>query len=88
MPWPMFRHVERQAQHLSEMMERLGVDEAAAVRHQHGVSFAQARTNCIVCQSGRECDHWLSGAVDAVDPGRYCPNMAFFEAFRRSVKPS
>lgn len=83
MPWPMCRHVERQAQHMSEMMERLGVDGAAAARHQHGVSFAQARTNCILCRSTVKCSRWLEGAPGAEHPARFCANVAFFEKVLR-----
>ncbi len=79
MPWPMFRHVERQAQHMSEMMERIGVDGATAARHQHGVSFAQARTNCILCRSTVECSRWIENAPGAEHPSRFCPNLAFFQ---------
>jgi hypothetical protein len=82
MSWPMFRRVERQAQTMSRMMERLDVDMAAAVRHQHGASFAQARTNCVLCQSTHECDRWLAGAPDASDPSHFCPNIRFFSMCR------
>ena len=83
MPWPMFRRVERQAQHMSEMMERLEVDGAAAARHQLGASFAQARTTCLLCRSTADCSRWLRGAPDAEHPSRFCPNIAYFEMFSR-----
>ena len=83
MPWPMFRHVERQTQHMGEMMERLHVDGAAAARHQDGVSFAQARTNCILCRSTVQCSRWLEGAPGAEHPSRFCANIAFFETVMR-----
>jgi len=83
MPWSLCRHVERQAQLMGEMMERLGVDPLAAARHQHGASFTQARTNCLLCRSTTECRRWLDGVPGAEHPSLYCPNMPFFEACRR-----
>ena len=79
MPWSLSRHVERQAQLMGEMMERLDVDPLAAARHQHGSSFTQARTNCVLCRSSSECRRWLDGAPDAEHPSQFCPNMSFFE---------
>lgn len=83
MPWPMCRHVERQAQHMSEMMERLDVDGAAAARHQFGSSFARARTNCLLCRSTNECSRWIKSAPGAEHPSSYCPNFAYFKMFSR-----
>ncbi len=83
MRWSMCRHVERQAQLMGELMERLGVDPVAAARHQHGASFAQARTKCILCPSSRKCRQWLDGIPEAADPSHYCPNMAFFRMCMR-----
>lgn len=83
MHWPMFRRVERQVQHMARMMERIDVDAAAAVRHQSGASFAQARTRCIHCRSATECRRWLAGEPDAEHPARFCPNIAYFEKFAR-----
>lgn len=83
MPWPMFRRVERQAQHMSEMMERLEVDAGTAARCQQGSAFAQARANCLRCGSTRECCRWLDGASDAPHPATFCPNVPFFVSCRR-----
>ena len=83
MPWPMFQQVARQAQHMSDMMDRLDVDAVAAARHQRGRTYAEARSNCLYCPFARECARWIHGAADARSPAEYCPNAAFFGAFQR-----
>ena len=48
MDWPMFRHVERQATRLADMMQRVEVDTTKLVRQRMGDAYAEARTKCIV----------------------------------------
>ena len=83
MPWSICRQVERQAQLMGEMMERLGVDPLAAARRQHGTAFVQARTTCLLCRSSSDCRRWIEGAPEAEHPSRFCPNMPFFESCLR-----
>ena len=83
MPGPMCRQIERQARHMSEIMMRLRVDGAAAVRHQRGVSFYEARTNCIRCREHVRCRRWLEGELGADHPAGFCPNMEYFGLFIR-----
>ena len=57
---PMLNRIIRQAELMDRMMERVGVDPAAAVRIDRGMGWYQARTRCIACWSERECLDWLA----------------------------
>lgn len=83
MRWPMFEQVTRQAQHMSDMMDRLDVDCLAAVRHERGRAYAEAREACLHCPFARECAQRMADAGGVAILGAYCPNARFFEAFRR-----
>ena len=83
MSWPMFRRVAQQAQHMTDVMERLDIDPSTAVRQDRGQAYIEARARCLHCQFARECERWLQGAENARDPAYFCPNAAFFAAQRR-----
>ncbi len=83
MDWPMFRHVERRASRMHEMMERLGVDGVALARHRDGDSYAEARNTCLNCQSGEPCIRWLDRPQIPGEKPQFCPGLANFETFIR-----
>ena len=43
MDWPMYRHVECQANRMIDMIQRLGVDTGKLVRLEQGGAYAEAR---------------------------------------------
>ena len=49
---PMLNRVLQQAELMDRMMERLGLDLAAAARLENGTVWYEARTRCIACHSG------------------------------------
>ena len=51
----MFDRVFRQAELMDRMMERVGVNAAAAARIDKGMAWYEARTKCIACCSDRQC---------------------------------
>jgi len=77
--WPMLNHVLSQAKLMDEMMSRLGVDPAVAVRVDQGAAFYEARTRCIDCSSVESCRCWLASLEAPPQPPNFCPNEAFFE---------
>ncbi|HEY7383792.1 MAG TPA: DUF6455 family protein [Beijerinckiaceae bacterium] len=76
----MAKRVECQARLMGEMMDRLGVDPAAAAREGRGAAFASASRACLLCSHATECRQWLD------EPGRtappFCPNAPFFARVR------
>ena len=77
--WPMLNHVLSQAELMDQMMSRLGVNPAVAVRIDRGTAFYEARTRCIDCPSGGSCRCWLASSEASPMPPNFCPNEAFFE---------
>ena len=77
--WPMLKHVLSQTELMDQMMSRLGVNPAVAVRIDRGAAFYDARTKCIGCPSGGSCRCWLTSSEAAVTPPDFCPIAAFFE---------
>ena len=77
---PMLNRIIRQAELMDRMIERAGVDPAAAVRIDRGMGWYEARTRCIACCSERECRDWLarSKAEMSSKPPAFCPNAEFF----------
>lgn len=79
--WPMGKRMERQAQLMGEMMERVAVDVGAAARDGIGIAFGAASRRCMMCRSSEECRQWLDkGGGDAAPA--FCPNAAFFNSTR------
>ena len=77
--WPMLNHVLSQAKLMDEMMSRLGVDPAVAVRVDQGAAFYEARTRCIDCSSVESCRCLLASSEASPVAPDVCPNAAFFE---------
>ena len=77
---PMLNRVIRQAELMDRMMERVGVDPAAAARIDRGMASYEARTRCIACCSERQCRDWLarSDAEASSEPPQFCHNAKFF----------
>ena len=84
MRWPIFRHVERRATRMHDMIERVRVDPVKLARMRHGEAYAEARTNCLHCAHADDCLHWLATTEIAVEPPPYCPNSELFETCKRS----
>lgn len=81
--WPQLRRVDAQARRLDDVMERLGIDPATAVRLESGTAFAEARRACIDCPQDRKCAAWLDASIILEAPPVFCPNAGFFAACGR-----
>ncbi len=77
---PMLDRIFRQAELMDRMMERVGVDPAAAARVDRGMAWYEARTRCIACCSDRQCRDWLacSETSAVLEPPEFCRNGEFF----------
>ncbi len=77
---PMLNRVIHQAELMGRMMERVGVNPAAAARIDRGMAWYEARTSCIACCSERQCSDWLARSeVEASsEPPEFCHNAEFF----------
>lgn len=83
--WPMFRHVERRASRMNEMMNHLDVDPVKLARQRAGDAYAEARGNCLNCSTAHECLYWLEAAGSRSEPPDFCPNIELFHACRRDT---
>ena len=85
---PMSNRVLHQAELMDRMMERLGVDLAAAARLENGMAWYEARSQCIACHSERQCEEWLkrAPAEPSIGPPNFCHNVAFFRRCELSVR--
>ena len=77
---PMLNRVFCQAERMDRMMDRVGVDPAAAARVDRGMALYEARTRCIACCNERQCRDWLarSEPVASSEPPEFCHNAEFF----------
>ena len=77
---PMLNRVLQHAELMDQMMERLGVDPAAAARLENGMAWYEARSQCIACPSERQCREWLKRAAIAplLGPPDFCDSSALF----------
>jgi hypothetical protein len=83
MDWPIFRHVERQARRLSDMIERTGADPSRLVRLRHGEAYIEAHTKCIECRHATRCLSWLAAPKRVGECPDFCPNAALLESVKR-----
>src|SRR3989337_3088211 len=59
------------------------VDVLAAIRVDGGQSFVEARARCRGCLQEAACRTWWLESTEALlSPPDFCPNAAFFRAFR------
>jgi hypothetical protein len=81
---PMIDRVFRQAELMDRMMERVGVNAAAAARVDKGMAWYEARTKCIACCSERQCHDWLARpeAQASSEAPEFCHNAEFFRYCR------
>lgn len=81
---PMSRRVERQAQRLHRMMERLGLRPGTLARLHDGRGYAEAHNRCLSCNAGEACNRWLAEAASAQDRPKFCRNLPLLEACLQS----
>lgn len=81
--WPVFKRVMQHAALMDRMMDRSGVEPLAAVRLDQGSAWYEARTRCIECAHGVECQRWLD-PPEVGDRGvpEFCVNANFFDRVR------
>jgi hypothetical protein len=81
---PMLDRVFRHAELMDRMMQRIGIDAAAAARLEKGMAFYKARTRCIGCFRERQCRDWLARSeIDAPgEPPAFCSDAEFFRRLR------
>ena len=84
MDWPMFRHVERQATRMAEIIQQLDVDTTKLVQLRMGDAYAEGRTKCLQCRNSRECLLWLDAFPASGESPTFCPNFELFESCKRS----
>ena len=84
MDWPMYRHVECQANRMIDMIQRLGVDTGKLVRLEQGGAYAEARQKCLNCLSARECLSWLRASPPSGERPLFCAN---FELLEQCMRP-
>jgi hypothetical protein len=84
----MLNRVLRHAELIDQMMERLGVDPAAAARLENGMAWYEARSQCIACPSERQCQEWLKRAAIApfLGPPDFCHGSALFRRRELAVR--
>lgn len=78
MNWPRFRHVERQARRMHDMMERLDVDAGKLARLDEGRAYAMARERCLNCADSVTCLKWLVEFDPTSERPEFCPNATLF----------
>ena len=83
---PKFRHVERQARRMHEMMDYLDVDAGKLVRLDQGRLYAEARARCLDCSQTTKCLNWLELFDAFAEPPSpdFCVNFELFQACKRS----
>lgn len=69
---------------MDAMLDRLGCDEATAVRR--GAAFATAARRCLGCAAAQLCGNWLEIAAQPRAAPAFCPNQAFFASLIRSKR--
>lgn len=84
MEWPLCRLVERRANRMAVMMERLDVDTLELVRRDKGRAYAEARSNCLHCCNAQDCLQWLDADPPSPERPEFCPNLALFESCRKT----
>lgn len=83
--WPLANQVDRRARLLDRIIERLGIEPAAAARRDDGRAIAEARTACLHCPDAQTCEAWLNAARGGLPvPPPSCPNRSFFKRFART----
>jgi hypothetical protein len=81
---PMLDRVFRHAELMDRMMERVGIDAAAAARLEKGVALYKARTRCIGCCRERQCSDRLARSDSDASgaPPEFCSDAEFFRRLR------
>ena len=85
---PMLDRVIRHAELMDRMMERVGIDAAAAARLDKGMALSRARSKCLGCCRERQCSDWLARSeIDAPgEPPEFCSDVEFFRRLRPKVR--
>jgi hypothetical protein len=79
----MKRRVERQAELMGAMMERIGCDPSAASLR--GRAYAAAGRRCLWCPFSQRCASWLEETGPASRAPAFCPNARFLEDARAAA---
>jgi hypothetical protein len=87
---PMLERIFRHAELMDRMMDRLGIDVAAAARLDGGMAWYEARTMCIGCCRERQCADWVTRSeVGTASEPQFCCDAEFFRRLRaKGLKPS
>ncbi|HRN87876.1 DUF6455 family protein [Hyphomicrobium sp.] len=85
MEWPLCRLVERRANRMSVVMDRLGVDALTLARRDGGRAYAEARTTCLHCPYAQDCLNWLDEEPPSSGRPVFCPNLELFESCRKTT---
>jgi hypothetical protein len=83
MHWPMFDRVLSHARLMDEMLRRVGAEPGDAVRIEQGVTWHEARTECLGCAEARRCRDWLHNADALAPPPDFCRSAALLRQRQR-----
>ena len=81
--FPVFRRVYAQAELMDRMISQSGVNPLDVVRCDGGMSWFEARTRCIDCNSDNQCRAWLESAPRGGPVPQFCPNADFLNQCRQ-----
>ena len=84
MEWPLCRLVERRANRMTVVMDKLGVDALTLARRDGGCAYALARTTCLQCPYAQDCLNWLDADPPSSERPVFCPNLKLFESCRKA----
>lgn len=77
-----FKHRDKRADQMRQMMDILGVDPIEAFSQGHeGSAMRPCISTCMQCRAAEFCGIWLNGACRDVDYHSFCPNASRFDAF-------
>ncbi len=65
---------ERQATHIHEMMEHLGIEPGCGAISRWSLSYTTAFHRCENCADKQNCRDWLAAIATANFAPRFCPN--------------
>lgn len=72
------QRLDEQPKLMSEMLVRIGLDEARVLEVDGGLAWFSACTKCVFCPEPQRCVNWLNGSSEADSPANFCPNSALF----------
>lgn len=77
---------DRHVRNMSDMMQRIGLDQAAVAQQRLGLTLAHAIRTCRNCSAGETCTDWLARAPATLPQApAFCPNRELFAQLREDT---